>query len=123
YGFEKDRVLAFAWTRAPLVESSFGFRQGLRATAGVGYARFGTSFGFEIDGGLFHQHRGSFPGGAFHSLSAEHTDVFVSAGVSFLRDSIVPLEVSLMLPLTVGVAEAHAYHTAAALSLTAHVGF
>lgn len=118
----RDRVLGYAWVRAPFDANVFGFRAGMRAMIGVAYALERTSWSLEAGTGFYHQSAAHYEGPA-HSLSAAHDDIFASGTVEVLRDSSLPLAFTLLLPLTVRVGEAAGYHSPWTFSVATHFGW
>lgn len=116
----RDRLISYLWVKAPLSENIYHFRAGLRATVGVAYAISRKSWGVEFGAGGFHQSAASVS--PAHSLSAAHDDVFVNAGIEVLKDGPLPLGFALLLPLTLRVGEAAAYHSPWTFSFTARFG-
>jgi hypothetical protein len=116
-GVGRDRLSFYGWARMPFMENVFDVRAGLRSTIGAAYVITRPSWGLTFGAGHYHQSAAKVPNLA-HSLSAAHDDLFLSAGVELWR----LFELGFVLPLTLRVGEAGAYHSPWTLSFTTRFG-
>lgn len=117
----RDRLISYLWVRAPVTENIYQFRAGVRATLGIAYAISRKSWGVEFGAGGYHQSAAAVS--PAHSLSAAHDDIFATATVEFLKDGPLPLGFALLLPLTVRVGDAAAYHSPWTFSFSTRFSF
>jgi hypothetical protein len=115
------RLVGFAWAKTSLYDNAYGFRGGARLSAGGGVEAGPDSWKVTLLGSVYHEAPDRWSSGVPSEYSG-HSDVAALLGVQLLRASEWPIELSILLPLTLRSASGE-YHSPATFALAIEHAF